>query len=211
MHLANLCLQLFFKQIALARIALISLLKLLDELPHLFFLQLQAAQLLLKNAVLLVIAADAAPVVTPRGGRSALVTRIVIAWARPHRRRVRALTEEVRALLFTASQSGRAFHRFVAASYARSSGSLHGWCLVSCWGDRAHFLLLWRLLLNLDKRLLNIWLQLFFDGIKCSLLLGQIWFLFANSYLQGAHRLHERLHVRANLLSLSPQTVMLWP
>ena len=79
MHLANLCLQLFFKQIALARIALISLLKLLDELPHLFFLQLQAAQLLLKNAVLLVIAADAAPIVTPRGSRSALVTRIVIA------------------------------------------------------------------------------------------------------------------------------------
>lgn len=79
MHLANLRLQLFFKQVALAQIELISLLKLLDELLHLFFLQLQAPQLLLKNAVLLVIAADAAPVVTPRGGRSALVTRIVIA------------------------------------------------------------------------------------------------------------------------------------
>ena len=78
-HLANLCLQLLFKQVALAQIELISLFKLLDQLSHLFFLQLQASQLLLKNAVLLVIAADAASVVTPRGGRSALVTRIVIA------------------------------------------------------------------------------------------------------------------------------------
>ena len=68
MHLANLCLQLLFKQVALAQIELISLLELLDQLPHLFFLQLQASQLLLKNAALLIIAANAAPVVTPRGG-----------------------------------------------------------------------------------------------------------------------------------------------
>ena len=68
MHLANLCLQLLFKQVALAQIELISLLELLDQLPHLFFLQLQASQLLLKNAILLIIATNAAPVVTPRGG-----------------------------------------------------------------------------------------------------------------------------------------------
>ena len=58
------------------------------------------------------------------------------------------------------------------------------------------------------KCLFDIFLKLFLYRVERTLLRSQISLLFANSYLEGAHRLHERLNDCADLLSFGLKTIM---